>query len=232
MPNLLSNPSFETDTNGWTTWSNAPTLTRITTDAWIGSACYSMVATTTGNAAAITSPYTAYSATPGQAFSGGGYVKAGAGTIRSARVDVRFFDSGGIELGGNLGTATAPNTSTWTRLTLENCVAPASTAYVRLRFAYLAAVSGDQLLIDGAQLELGTTLPVYNEGGPAVPTGLTATAISSSRIDVSWDAVGGVSGYDLEENGSVVLVGTTQTSVSRTGLSPNTTYTYRVRSVQ
>jgi len=30
---------------------------------------------------------------------------------------------------------------------------------------------------------------------PAAPTGLTATASSSSRIDISWNSVSGASGY-------------------------------------
>ncbi|MGA2260987.1 MAG: Ig-like domain-containing protein, partial [Acidobacteriota bacterium] len=65
---------------------------------------------------------------------------------------------------------------------------------------------------------------------PSVPTGLTASAISSSQITLSWSPSSddvGVAGYKIYRNGS--QVGTTaNASYSDTGLSANTTYTYTV----
>lgn len=65
---------------------------------------------------------------------------------------------------------------------------------------------------------------------PTRPANLSATAISSSRIDLSWtgstDNVG-VAGYRIYRNGAA-LATTTGTSYQNTGLSPSTTYTYRV----
>lgn len=89
------------------------------------------------------------------------------------------------------------------------------------------------------------TLPAYSvtlldfAGGgggdtqaPTVPTGLTATAISSSRIDLSWnpstDNVG-VTGYKVYRGGDQIGTSST-TSYSDTGLSPGTTYSYTVAS--
>jgi glucose/arabinose dehydrogenase/chitodextrinase len=65
---------------------------------------------------------------------------------------------------------------------------------------------------------------------PATPTGLTATAVSSSRIDLSWAASTdnvGVVGYKVFRNGSQVGT-TTTTTYQDTGLTPSTTYTYAV----
>src|SRR5207249_1688855 len=63
---------------------------------------------------------------------------------------------------------------------------------------------------------------------PTVPTGLTATAVSTSQINLSWTASTdnvGVTGYKIFRNS--VQVGTaTTTSYSDTGLSASTTYTY------
>lgn len=66
------------------------------------------------------------------------------------------------------------------------------------------------------------------------PTGLVATAISSSRIDLSWNAVSGAVAYDVYRSTTsggpyslVTSVGTT--SYSNTGLSPSTTYYYVVK---
>src|SRR2546426_5238653 len=75
------------------------------------------------------------------------------------------------------------------------------------------------------------------------PTNLTATAVSSSEIDLSWTAPTGVglvvSGYEIERstNGGstwTVLVadtGSTATTYADTGLAHTTTYTYRVHAI-
>ena len=66
---------------------------------------------------------------------------------------------------------------------------------------------------------------------PSVPANVTATAVSSSQINVSWSASTdntGVAGYDVYRNGG--LVGSTAaTTYSDTGLSASTTYSYTVR---
>lgn len=70
---------------------------------------------------------------------------------------------------------------------------------------------------------------------PSAPTGLTATPITGSRIDLSWEAsMGVVDGYSVEQspNGTTgwVEVGTpSATNFSVTGLAQNTTYYFRVR---
>jgi hypothetical protein len=62
------------------------------------------------------------------------------------------------------------------------------------------------------------------------PTGLTATPITSSRIDLAWNAVSGAVTYDVERNGVIVASPATN-AYSDTGLLPSTLYSYRVRSV-
>jgi hypothetical protein len=65
---------------------------------------------------------------------------------------------------------------------------------------------------------------------PSTPSNLTAAAVSSSQINLSWlsatDNVA-VAGYRIYRDGSAVNT-TTGTSHSDTGLSPAQTYTYRV----
>ena len=68
---------------------------------------------------------------------------------------------------------------------------------------------------------------------PAVPTGLTATAVSSSQINLSWSPSAGATGYEIERSLSAAsgfgVVGTsTMTSYSDTGLTAGTTYYYQV----
>src|SRR5213078_3454591 len=65
---------------------------------------------------------------------------------------------------------------------------------------------------------------------PTVPTGLTASAASSSQINLSWTASSdnvGVSGYRVYRNGTQIAT-TGATSFANTGLSPSTTYSYTV----
>lgn len=72
-----------------------------------------------------------------------------------------------------------------------------------------------------------------------MPTGLSATAVSSSQINLAWNAStdnpggSGVAGYRVYRNGSGVPLQplTVGTGLSDTGLTAATTYTYRVSSV-
>ncbi len=65
---------------------------------------------------------------------------------------------------------------------------------------------------------------------PTMPVGLTATAVSASQINLSWNASSdntGVAGYTVYRNGNPV--GTvSSTNYSDTGLAANTTYLYQV----
>jgi predicted phage tail protein len=82
--------------------------------------------------------------------------------------------------------------------------------------------------------------PVADTQAPTTPTGLTANAVTSSQINLSWTASTdnvGVTGYEIDRcQGSgctnYAQVGTSSTaSFSNTGLSASTTYRYRVRAV-
>ena len=71
---------------------------------------------------------------------------------------------------------------------------------------------------------------------PSNPTGVTATASSSSSITISWTSVSGATGYRIyrssSSTGTYSQVGTpTATSYTDTGLSANTMYFYKVSAV-
>jgi glucose/arabinose dehydrogenase/chitodextrinase len=68
---------------------------------------------------------------------------------------------------------------------------------------------------------------------PSTPTGLTATAVSATQINLSWNASTdnvAVTGYQIFRNGTQVGTSTT-TTFGDTGLSPSTPYSYTVRAV-
>src|SRR2546430_5974900 len=65
---------------------------------------------------------------------------------------------------------------------------------------------------------------------PSVPTGLRASAVSSSQINLSWAASSdnvGVRGYRVYRGGTQIAT-TSATFYTDTGLSPSTTYSYAV----
>jgi chitodextrinase len=67
---------------------------------------------------------------------------------------------------------------------------------------------------------------------PSPPTGLSATAVSQSQINLSWSAStdtggSGLAGYKIYRGGTQVGTSTT-TSYSDSGLAAGTTYSYKV----
>ncbi len=69
-----------------------------------------------------------------------------------------------------------------------------------------------------------------DQQAPSVPTGLAGTAVSSSRIDLSWKPStdnAGVTGYQVYRNGALAAV-VPNASFSDTGLRAGTAYSYKV----
>lgn len=75
---------------------------------------------------------------------------------------------------------------------------------------------------------------VYGTGdtqAPSVPTGLAASSVTQTSLNLSWNASSdnvGVTGYEVFKNGSSIAT-PTSTSQSVTGLSCNTSYSFTVR---
>ena len=81
--------------------------------------------------------------------------------------------------------------------------------------------------VDGASTGRGMERISTIRHGLTVPTGISHKSADNS-VTVSWNAVSGAAGYDVEIGGRCVSV--TGTSGEVTGLTPNTLYNYRVRS--
>jgi chitodextrinase len=87
----------------------------------------------------------------------------------------------------------------------------------------------------GSAYDIGAYEYVSGGGGdttpPSTPTNLTATAVSSSQINLSWTASTdnvAVTGYKVFRGGTQIAT-TPTSSYSNTGLSPSTAYTYTVQ---
>jgi glucose/arabinose dehydrogenase/fibronectin type 3 domain-containing protein len=93
----------------------------------------------------------------------------------------------------------------------------------------------------GLRSSTSVTLPVVSDASPPTdPTGLNATAHGLTQVDLNWSASTdnvGVGGYRVERcqgqgcTDFAEVAAPTTTSFSDTGLSPATTYRYRVRAV-
>ena len=99
---------------------------------------------------------------------------------------------------------------------------------------HYAVVSADGQGNTATSTDQTFTTPSGDTTPPSTPTGLTATATSSSEIDLSWTASndngGGdaVTGYQVFRGGSQIAT-STQTTYADTGLAASTTYTYVVK---
>src|SRR5207253_7362256 len=71
--------------------------------------------------------------------------------------------------------------------------------------------------------------------GPPTPTGFTATATSTSQINLTWNASTGATQYEVfrASAGSPYATRTTTagTTFSDTGLTPGAAYVYKVRAL-
>jgi chitodextrinase len=79
-----------------------------------------------------------------------------------------------------------------------------------------------------------TTPAVPDTTAPSTPTGLSANAVSASRVNLSWAASTdnvAVTGYRVFRNGTLLVTLGNVTTYANTGLSASTTYTYAVRAL-
>jgi titin len=174
--------------------------------------------------------------TPAPPVSPGAPTGASATAVSSSRIDVTWGAATGIadryrieRKTGPAGSYAAIDSVSGSSLSYENTgLAPGSQYFYRVQ----ACNSGS---CSDYSNETSATTP---QALPGVPSGLTATAVSSSRIDLAWSAASGtVSRYRIERKNNTLpgdytvidsVAGGTLTYQS-TELSPLTPYSYRVQ---
>ncbi len=97
-------------------------------------------------------------------------------------------------------------------------------------YSYTVAAYDNATNVSGQSTAAGVTTP--DTIAPSVPTGLSATAVSATQVNLSWSASSdsggsGLAGYQIYRNGGY-LTSTSATSYADTSVSGGTTYTYTV----
>ncbi|MGI0018559.1 MAG: fibronectin type III domain-containing protein, partial [Nitrosotalea sp.] len=170
-----------------------------------------------------------------------------ANMISSSQINLSWTagNNGGSTITGYKIERSSDNGSTWstivsntgnTATTYSNTGLAASTTYT-YQVSEINAI-GTSSPSSTASATTGITVTI-----PQAPTGLAASVVSSSQINLSWTAGnnGGsaITGYKIERSsdagttwGTLVSnTGSTITTYSNTGLAANTTYTYRVSAI-
>jgi hypothetical protein len=158
--------------------------------------------------------------------------------VSSSQIDLSWTDASTNETGFEIDRATSA-TGPWTQIatvgpnvtTYSDTGLAASTTYsYRVRATNAAGDSAN------SNVASATTQDPPNVA-PAAPSELTATAVSSGQIDLSWtDASTNETGFEIDRATSatgpwtqIATVGPNVTTYSNTGLAASTTYSYRVR---
>ena len=146
------------------------------------------------------------------------------GTIRNANSSNPIP---GATVSLNTGQSTQANASgvyTFSNLPTATYTITASAAGYANNAASAAATAGQTTT---ANINLTPT----DTQAPSTPSGLSATTVSSTQINLAWTASTdnvGVTGYKVYRDGAQVGTATTN-SYSDNGVSPNTLYGYQVR---
>ena len=205
VTNLITNPSFETNMNGWR--SLAGSVVRITNQAYSGTSCLGLRMSTMSSDgqeaygyAATTQP----SATAGIPVTGGKDYTVSAWTKRSAagtayRTNVRiFWYKDATRIGYSDSLQSSPNNvSTWQRLT-NTATAPtnANKAFVQVFAAITGAGTGATTYIDSVLLQQNKYPSAYFDGSFANTTTDTYTWNGTAHASTSKDVT---SDYDFNE---------------------------------
>lgn len=197
--NLVTNPSFETNTTGWGS-TGATTIARLVSGAATSGAAllHSVVtgALPAGNSLGHIQLGVG-SVTPGLTYTAQVRVRMASATPRQARVAIRFYNAAGTTLLTTQGASTliADTSSPFTTLSVTE-VAPATASRVAILVLNgLALVAGDEFYIDSAIIEQTSSVASYFDG--STPGGLwTGTAHASTSSGPSL-----VSATNLSANG-------------------------------
>lgn len=171
---LNSNPTFETDTSGWT--ATSATLTRSNAQAKYGS-WSGLLTSAAGSAPRVQMANTAV--TPGQSYRASGWLYAPAAIAAGVAVNINWYDSGAAYLSTSTNSTT-PATGAWFFMD-ANFTAPASAAFGAVHYA-INGTPGAGVLLYGDDVRMRA----------ATASGDAATDLRNMYVACMPEAVYGV----------------------------------------
>jgi hypothetical protein len=210
--------NFAWDTTAST--NGAHTLRAIAKDAAGNSTTSAAVSVTVNNTTPDTTPPTVSISSPANGVTVSGTITVSANASDNIGVASVQFQLDGANV-GTLDTV-APYNFAWNTATATN-------ASHTLR-AIAKDAANNSTTSASVTVTVNNTAPAPDTTPPSVPSGLTATAASSSQINLGWTASTdnvGVTGYKVFRGGTQIGTSTT-TSFSDTGLPASTSFSYTV----
>jgi hypothetical protein len=162
--NGVANPSFEVDTASWGGTGSGSTLVRVTSEHHFGTACGRM--STTGDNQWVDTPPRRY--IPGKIHIFSVYVKGTAGHT----IHLNVY-TGTVDDAGNAVTLTGD----WQRISRTVTLALSGTPQMQIR--RYSGDTADAVYIDGAMVQVGSTLSTYLDGSLGVGYGWYGTVHNS-----------------------------------------------------
>src|SRR6266513_1745375 len=142
-------------------------------------------------------------------------------TIGGVNIYSREFEKGYVYVNPTANVASVALPQAGRQLTHDNLLSALDT---------LPLVSSVSLIGHSTAIVLKTTVTPPDTIAPSTPAGLSASAVSSSQINLSWNASTdnvAVVNYQVILN-DAIIANVPGTSFQHTGLTPGTTYNYRV----
>ena len=159
--------------------------------------------------------------------------------VSSTQINLSWVDSDNTEQGFKIERCAGPGCSDFAQIAMVGAnVASYSSTGLTASTSYSYRVRAYNAAGDSGYSDTATAETLAAPALPNAPTGLNATAVSKSQINLSWtDNAGNETGFRIERcKGTtcinfalIATVGANATSYSNTGLSSNTSYRYRVR---
>jgi hypothetical protein len=181
--NLVTNPNFETNTTGWIAVGTGTTISRITTDAYSGSACAQVNKGAVANgriAGLASSAGVRIPVTAGQPYSISAYVKVPTGQPScSLRIRTTEWRVDGTRNPDQVSSTTVvSDTDGWVRLSFADTPTAGATPTVTMTMdVEETTTSAKVYLVDAALFEQSSTLLPYFDGTYAdTYTGYTLTS--------------------------------------------------------
>lgn len=198
IPNLITNPSIETNTTGWGAGAASLSLSRITTDAYSGSACLQVVSTNpSGGGAYHDSPVLS-----GVTYTGSMYIKLVSGGARNMGVAFLWYSSAGF-ISSTAGTLrSTASADGWQRFSVTGTAPTGATTGILIASN---AASGTYY-IDAAMVQISSNLNSYTEN--------TASSMYLTYNSTSNVYILNFTGMTASVNNSAAISGTTKINPS------------------